>query len=431
MRIETWLNKHISKLDWGERFDRPVHMNNKATLLELYGCRRQWVPAITYKMYQQHWDGDRTVYFTGNERGGHTLVMIDIDCHASGTREGAFAFASWLRAHHMPGLYYEESTNGNGCHGYFIVDYTDHSPEELCDLLKQIEKWIQSVSKGWDIEMVEIKGHPHCRNFQPVAGAWRSHITMGQLAKVPREMHRRAEELQATYAVDFGEAEKKFVPVAKEAANPTAGSDGRRIFREKRLAGLKPGGRYYNLAVALEKPDTGGAAVVTTADFAILLMLLEHCTENGNDDGSMPTARLRELWRSLYEVGDVERAWSNRRFSAMRNELARWGWIEMEDNTFIIGNEENEGRAMAWHGSEDMMDAVSDSEYKHTHTTFVVSHPYTEPLGQAQYLPLCVGFTTALGITRLVEPDLGEMEAELAKMLPLMRLQWDDFEVAA
>ena len=48
--------------------------------------------------------------------------MIDIDCHSSGTLEGATQFAQFLKENHFPDLYYEISTNGGGVHGFVVVD---------------------------------------------------------------------------------------------------------------------------------------------------------------------------------------------------------------------------------------------------------------------------------------------------------------------
>ena len=47
---------------------------------------------------------------------------MDIDCHASGTLEGALQFAQYLKQNYFPDLYYETSTHGNGVHGFLVVD---------------------------------------------------------------------------------------------------------------------------------------------------------------------------------------------------------------------------------------------------------------------------------------------------------------------
>ncbi len=63
-------------------------------------------------------DSDRQRFITQDE----TLLMLDIDCHASGTLEGATQFAEHLKQHFFPNLYYETSTHGNGIQGFVVVD---------------------------------------------------------------------------------------------------------------------------------------------------------------------------------------------------------------------------------------------------------------------------------------------------------------------
>jgi len=52
-------------------------------------------------------------------------LNIDIDCHKTGTLEGAIAFANHLKDTLFPNLYFEVSTNGNGVHGYIIIEKAD------------------------------------------------------------------------------------------------------------------------------------------------------------------------------------------------------------------------------------------------------------------------------------------------------------------
>ena len=54
--------------------------------------------------------------------------MLDIDCHKSGSPEGARQFAEYLKKKFFPNLYYETSTNGNGIHGY-IAKALENEPD--------------------------------------------------------------------------------------------------------------------------------------------------------------------------------------------------------------------------------------------------------------------------------------------------------------
>ena len=74
---------------------------------------------------------------------------------------GAVAFAEHLKATRFPNLYYEASTNGNGVHGYIVVQKGDLGDEGLNGALSILDRWLKAeLSKGyWDVEDVEVKGH--------------------------------------------------------------------------------------------------------------------------------------------------------------------------------------------------------------------------------------------------------------------------------
>jgi hypothetical protein len=76
---------------------------------------------------------------------------------------------------------------------------------------------------------------------------------------------------------------------------------------------------------------------VTNEDMAVLLAILEHCTNDPNDDGSMPTARIQSLWEAMYAAGDTDRQFNPKRYAATRRLLDEANGIKWRDNTFIIG----------------------------------------------------------------------------------------------
>ena len=57
----------------------------------------------------------------GRRKTPETLIMIDIDCHARGSFEGAVQCVEWLRENGFPGLFWCKSTKGRGIHAYVIV----------------------------------------------------------------------------------------------------------------------------------------------------------------------------------------------------------------------------------------------------------------------------------------------------------------------
>ena len=109
-----WLLGLTNDFDWGwkdwdelEQKEVPKHRNFKETLFNfLSGFRFAYPKRLTQKALIRHFLGAETVYFTGS-RGEQTLLMVDIDCHKSGSLEGARQFAEYLQPNFFPNLYYE------------------------------------------------------------------------------------------------------------------------------------------------------------------------------------------------------------------------------------------------------------------------------------------------------------------------------------
>ena len=162
-----WLMTLTNDRDWGlkvwddlEQKDVPKPVNCKTTLFNfLSGFRFAYPRRLTQKVLIEHFLGKRTVYFTG-ARGEKTLLMLDIDCHRSGSLEGAKQFAAFLKQHYFPDLYYEVSTNGNGIHGFIIVDIWNWSAVDYNGVLRDAQAWLRRVlaTTDFDVEGVELKG---------------------------------------------------------------------------------------------------------------------------------------------------------------------------------------------------------------------------------------------------------------------------------
>ena len=89
---------------------------------------------------------------------------IDVDCHKAGTIEGARKAAEML-AYYLPGIYTEASTHGKGVHGYVVLDYQDHGPEDTLYIKETYSAFIKTLDRkakqiGIDIELIEPKGLP-------------------------------------------------------------------------------------------------------------------------------------------------------------------------------------------------------------------------------------------------------------------------------
>lgn len=389
--IFTWIRQRISPYCFGIRTaaGNPAHCNRNADVHAHFGELRAGSQSrrlcrLTNADMADHFAGDRTFYFTadGRSRTPEVLINIDIDCHRAGSLAGAIAFAGHLRDTQFPGLYFEASTNGNGVHGYLVVVKGDLGDQALNATLGQLDRWLKAdlASGDWDVEAVEVKGQAPVFNWGRDKYELLTYRS-GQLAKLSREALQRADELMATNRVTVNELRHLRVHEAtREPASPAVaprridveapvsptmqstpggvpqathvpemiqiepsrkvppGSISGHHFGPEELAKLESD--YLDLARGLQgggKLVASGRKVVTAEDLAVFLMLLRFFTSNMNPDGSLPTARWRELWSALHEAGDVGRPWCHHRYAAMRNFLSGQGLLAWEDARYVIG----------------------------------------------------------------------------------------------
>ena len=134
--------------------------------------------------------------------------MLDVDCHSSGTLDGATKFAQFLKENYFPDLYYEVSTNGGGVHGFVVVDKSLWKDADYKAVLVEVEKWLRRVlrSTDFDVEDVELKGTPLTVQWGARRGEAKS-VTFGFLAKMPRDW-RRFDEWQSTTRMTAHELRK-------------------------------------------------------------------------------------------------------------------------------------------------------------------------------------------------------------------------------
>ncbi len=371
----------------------PIHCNRNDDIEYHFQCLRMgmWgrrLSCLKNKDMADHFAGNKTHYFTADGRSAtdEVLVNIDIDCHHSGSLEGATAFAKHLRTTRFSNLYFEASTNGNGVHGYIVVVKEKLGTEGLNPVLRQFDRWLKAeLSQGkWDVENVEVKGHAPEFGWGDQKLELRTYKS-GQLAKLPREALARADELRGTTRVEVDELRRLQVPAESESVDSVVeevrqrprlvgfgekerkqtGSISCRHFGDDELARLKGG--YLSLAKELigeTRLIASGRKVVTEEDMAVFLMLLRFFTVNMNADGSLPVARWEAMWKALFEDGDIERAWCHHRFARMRNFLGdEKDLIAWEDDGFVIGVVGDDGRftpgqASKWRACEELMERM-------------------------------------------------------------------------
>jgi hypothetical protein len=345
----TWIKKRISNMDVGEIYNNhPIHSNSKI-LMEQSLQKQTFLTRFNNQMFERHERGYETRYFTGNGRESISLVMIDVDCHKTGTREGATAASTILKELFPPNLYCEKSTNGKGKHLYFSVDRDDLDVEEFKAIMRQLEQALDGyVTSKSDIEMVEIKGMPPVVKWsygKPI-------ITCGTLAKLPRDMLACSTTCELSIAdveaiiktISPDEEVKPAKPKAKKKSGSTTGVF---ITPEMLVAGSVVAS---NLISAHPVNDIANSRQkLTQSDLGAFLAFLEYCTKTINSDDSMPSKRIMNLWKACYTDGFISRAWSHKRFKAMRDYLTGLGLIDWIDETY------GARKAQAWKASDELM----------------------------------------------------------------------------
>ncbi|EMI55209.1 hypothetical protein [Rhodopirellula sallentina] len=415
----AWLKSVVSEIDVGQKVfskkrghTHPIHLNTNNEIKTHFERLRwgsgSWLKSKwTSDVIASHCSGEETYYFAGSSESykPYTLVMIDVDCHNYGSLDGALSYLEHLREAHFPNLYFEPSTNGNGGHGYFLLDKEEMSAQGIKPILKeQIQIWLNDVATDFDVELVEVKGLPPELSWgtdQYELKAYKS----GVLAKAPRGLLDRFSELRSTTVMTASELRNlPAVQTPKKFAKPnkvscaSAGSVSGHHFTTEHLAGLDEGGKYHAVAQALlsgEDLTTRSRAKVTVLDMAIVLMLGEFFTANMNSDGSMPTARWEGMWRSLCEESHIDRAWDHKRFKLIRDRLSSLGLIEWEDHSYCVGwkKEDGEyvpGRSAKWKLSSELMEQLSSSIDSPVSASSPVSEEEREhPLWEQTFIDWC------------------------------------------
>ena len=381
--INKWLRDRISGIDIGVEIEsedgkHPIHLNKNVQVLEhfnrLRNGERSFMKRLSNMNFLDHFTEVATFYFAGaaESKKPETLVLIDIDCKKTGTLEGAMAFAEHLRKYYFPGLYIEVSTHGNGAHGYLVLDKLGMGDTYVNNLLlHRLQPWLRQIlnEHDHDVENVEIKGTlPDI-----VWGQEKLEVTnykSGTLAKLPRlGSVEREEALRNTTRLTVDELAR--LPVVEEvkrvsakgqaAGREVVGSISGKVISQEELD--KVDGHYGELAAALLKSHelrTAGRTVVNRDDVAIFLMLLKFFTEDMNADGSLPVERWKKMWNSLFEAGDINRAFCPQRFKVIRDHLSSLQLLDWRDRSYSLGwydqdGQYHKGKACKWQASERLM----------------------------------------------------------------------------
>ena len=377
-----WIRERVSHVDWGRKMrdeeagkpvPKPVNLKEQVRPY-LAGNWGSGVRKLTLAAVIRHLVGDDTAYFTANSLGDETLLMVDINCHSRGTLEGATQFAERLKRDYFPDLYYEVSTHGNGIQGFVVVDRSCWKDADYKATIQQVEKWLKRVLRNttFDVEDVELKGTPLVvtwgRRRREVAG-----VTFGLLAKMPRDWRRLAEWRSTTRmtAHDLRRLPERF-PAAEPEPEPqqqretpvrkvAKGSVSGKLVDPEVIRQLEPLAREL-LRLGTPKVTGSSRAVVVAEDVQVTLAVLRACTLDMNADGSMPVMRVKAIWDAAYRAGDTSRAFSFRRFAAIRDMLSDMGLLEWEDETYSFG------KACKWRASGKLMAMIEKATIADTTT---------------------------------------------------------------
>lgn len=185
----------------------PRWQNIQKNIINLFNRgKKSWLHNnIPKYIYSLHYQSIETLYYCNHidANGIELSLMVDVDCHKEGSKEGADNYISDLRSlSGLETLYCEDSTNGKGNHAYLnvVVDCNDafmfsngkrktklQLTLDIKVLIKRLEVAFDNFCKNnnHDVEMVEIKGAPAEYYFK---NNRLDSIVNGSLAKVPRKI---------------------------------------------------------------------------------------------------------------------------------------------------------------------------------------------------------------------------------------------------
>jgi len=356
-----WLRLLVNDLDWGSReFDDldqasvPKHCNTNAVIEAFLSRKPAYPQRLSLKLLKSHFDGHETLYFTGAS-GRYTLLMLDIDCHRSGTLAEALRFADYLKSRYFPDLYHEVSTNGNGVHGYVVIDKAGVDNADYNRAALDLGKWLRRVlaSTAYDVETIECKGTAPVVRWGRSRGHLREYVA-GVLAKLPRDSARYAEwtrttllsvaqvrELMDGNPVEIGSDSTRLSSVNSSGSEATDWTQ----FKAK-IEGLMP--LATRLVPLRTKISEKYRTTVSCGEVATFLALLSWFDEHPNKDESMPQKRFMAAWQQLYAQGVVDHQFNNRVFAWVRNLCSDKGLIEWVDKTCATG------QACKWKASQEL-----------------------------------------------------------------------------
>ncbi len=334
---------------------------------------------IANYMFDDHFARTHNLYYTNKyQKNTDMLIMIDIDVNKAlgeGSKEGAYAFAMHLRGIFGQQLYVEPSTSGNSFHCYLRVNTENKTYSDVIVCLKHLEQYLsnQSKSLNFDIELVELKGHPGIIIYENRTAKT---VKFGQLAKVPFGLKDRLEELQKTSRVTCSEIlSDKFKIDEKLEEKRKIGSisgnfvkkveiDKMKIYEE--LFDAMFGGKIKVKRSLKTKKSQNWS--VDKQYFAATVLVMRFIKANNPKNSS--TKRFEEIWKALYNAGDLEICWNKKVFLYIKSLLNDRGFIHWVDNRFDYRSVSGgKGVATEWVLSDQFEEKIDNEIVKNRHNS--------------------------------------------------------------
>src|SRR5262249_41140654 len=154
-------------------------------------------------------------------------------------------------------------------------------------------------------------------------------------------------------------------PAAKAKSLRVGSTSGRHVKMERLNTCRRLVNRLAN-DPSITLPKVAGGRPLIREDIAIARLLMAFFHEKPHNDGSLPHARAREMWKALYECGDIDRCWSNDKWKAIRDFLSGMGYISWQDDRYYIGQyvdgEYVKGQACKWRLEKGVAEYINREE---------------------------------------------------------------------
>lgn len=278
--------------------------------------------------------------------------MFDIDVQKAGgkgTTQGAEELGKYLQTI-FPNLYLEPSTGGQGLHGYFLFETEGGGPEYVRMQFSILDQRLKNhvAHFGYDVENIEIKGTPPQLKWNRWIKGQVDDVYCGLLAKLPRGLLDRFDELKNTTTINarfIGRlqvyeltAEKTKVKQKQKRSGSTYKPVWHKTETTQFQSFVRVAGTY------LQELEGIHELRITAEDKAVALMILLKNKKNPEENFSFSQSYARAMWRCLFEMGITTRAWNHHRWRLIRNFLADQGWIECKDASYCFYTTEDEGK---------------------------------------------------------------------------------------